>query len=62
MYFMALYVMHGFMCVTAQKGVTGLPEGLCSGEGKVGDGFFSSLEFPDGIRCTLGVCPTTMIQ
>lgn len=26
-------------CVTAQKGMTGLPEGLCSREGKVGDGF-----------------------
>ena len=24
-------------CVTTQKGVTGLPEGLCSREGKVGD-------------------------
>ena len=26
-------------CVTTQKGVTGFPEGLCSREGKVGDGF-----------------------
>lgn len=26
-------------CLTAQKGVTKLPEGLCSREGKVGDGF-----------------------
>jgi len=28
------------MCVNAQKGVTGLPEGLCSKEGKIEDGFF----------------------
>jgi len=46
-------------CVTAWKGVTGLPEGLCRREGKVRDGFFL-LEFLDGIRCTLGVHPGTM--
>ena len=27
-------------CVTAWKGVIGLPEGLCSREGKFEDGFF----------------------
>ena len=26
-------------CVTTRKGVTGFPEGLCSREGKVWDGF-----------------------
>ncbi len=49
-------------CVTAWKGVTRFPEGLCSREGKVRDIFFWSLAFLDGIKCTLGVCPRTMSQ
>jgi len=47
-------------CVTTWRGVTGFPEGLCSREGKVVNGFVLVITLPDGTRCTLGVRPRTM--
>ena len=44
-------------CVTAQKGVTGLPEGICSREGKVGDIFFFVISIARWNEMHIGSAP-----
>jgi len=44
-------------CVTARKGVTGLPEGLCSREGKVRDIFVFVISIAKWNQMHIGSVP-----
>ena len=49
-------------CVTTRKGMIRFPEDYVAKKGRSGIYLFWSLAFPDGIKCTLGVCHGTMSQ